>query len=55
MTGDLPPHDVWMQSHDSIMASISNTSAIIREYFPDTPIAYTLGNHESAPVNRFGS
>lgn len=53
VTGDIPPHDVWLQSHDTLLDSVSNTSTIIRQYFPDTPIAYTLGNHEAAPVNRF--
>jgi hypothetical protein len=54
VTGDLSPHVVWMLTEEDIRASVVDTAAVIRRYFPDTPVAYTLGNHETVPVNRLG-
>ncbi|KAF2363934.1 Calcineurin-like phosphoesterase domain ApaH type [Trinorchestia longiramus] len=51
VTGDLSPHVVWIMDEDSIRTSVVDTAAAIRRYFPDTPVAYALGNHESVPVN----
>ncbi|XP_018006618.1 sphingomyelin phosphodiesterase [Hyalella azteca] len=53
VTGDLSPHVVWMLTEEDIRASVVDTAAVIRRYFPDTPVAYTLGNHETVPVNSF--
>lgn len=52
MTGDLPPHDVWAQSHASNLLAINTTVQLIAKHFPDVPVLHALGNHASAPVNR---
>nr|XP_027237777.1 sphingomyelin phosphodiesterase-like [Penaeus vannamei] len=53
VTGDLPPHDVWAQSHASNLLAINTTVQLIAKHFPDVPILHTVGNHESAPVNSY--
>jgi len=52
-TGDIPAHDVWLQSHDSNVQDLRDTTDLFKAYFPDIPIVYSLGNHEAAPVNSF--
>jgi len=52
-TGDIPPHDVWMQTEAINVHRDENTTAVFKEYFPNTPIAYAMGNHEASPVNSF--
>ncbi|XP_063595429.1 sphingomyelin phosphodiesterase-like [Penaeus indicus] len=53
VTGDLPPHDVWAQSHATNLLAINTTVQLIARHFPDVPVLYALGNHASAPVNSF--
>ncbi|XP_050739102.1 sphingomyelin phosphodiesterase-like isoform X2 [Eriocheir sinensis] len=53
VTGDLPPHDVWAQSHESNLLAINVTLELIKKYFPGIPVYNSLGNHASAPVNSF--
>ncbi|KAG0720315.1 Sphingomyelin phosphodiesterase [Chionoecetes opilio] len=53
MTGDLPPHDVWAQNRATNLLAIEVTMDLIKKYFPGIPVVNTLGNHASAPVNRF--
>ena len=50
-TGDQPPHDIWDQSIDENLAIINVTVALMKEYFPSTPIFPVVGNHEAWPVN----
>lgn len=52
-TGDLPPHDVWNQTREENLKVLRNTVAQMVEMFPGIPIFPALGNHESAPVNRY--
>ncbi|XP_014677717.1 PREDICTED: sphingomyelin phosphodiesterase-like [Priapulus caudatus] len=52
-TGDLPPHDVWMQTRESQLAIIRNVTELMLQYFPGKPIFPALGNHEGNPVNSF--
>ncbi|XP_057330103.1 sphingomyelin phosphodiesterase isoform X2 [Microplitis mediator] len=52
-TGDLPPHDVWNQTHEENLKILRETVAQMAETFPGVPIFPALGNHESAPVNSF--
>lgn len=52
-TGDLPPHDVWNQTREENLKILRDTVAQMVEMFPGIPIFPALGNHESAPVNRY--
>lgn len=52
-TGDLPPHDVWNQTREENLKVLRDTVAQMVEMFPGIPIFPALGNHESAPVNRY--
>ena len=51
--GDLPPHDVWNQSKIIHSELIEWYSSIFDHWFPGTPVFYTFGNHEVAPVNMY--
>ena len=51
-TGDLPPHNVWDQTKSEQEKILNFTSAQLQFYLGDKMIYPTLGNHESAPVNR---
>ncbi|XP_071540188.1 sphingomyelin phosphodiesterase-like isoform X2 [Panulirus ornatus] len=53
VTGDLPPHDVWAQDHESNLVAIRATMSVLKQYFPETPVINALGNHASAPVNSY--
>lgn len=52
MTGDLPAHNVWNQSRDDQLYVLKTLVGLLKKYLPDKIIFPTLGNHESAPVNR---
>lgn len=52
-TGDLQPHDVWKQNRENAKKTYSAIFDKIYEYFPDTKIFPTLGNHEMVPVDSF--
>lgn len=54
-TGDLPPHDVWNQTREENLKILRDTVNQMTEMFPGIPIFPALGNHESAPVNRYVS
>ena len=54
MTGDNPPHDVWLQSREGNLDHSRKVVELINKVFPDKQVIYTLGNHESFPCNRFG-
>lgn len=52
-TGDLPPHDIWNQTKEENVKILKDTVKQISDMFPGVPIFPALGNHESAPVNRY--
>ena len=51
-TGDIPAHDVWDQPRAAQLHHIQVTADLLSQYFPDTFVYPSLGNHESAPVDR---
>jgi sphingomyelin phosphodiesterase len=51
-TGDLVPHDIWNQTKEENLKIIKENIKQMTEKFPGVPIFPSLGNHESAPVNR---
>ncbi|CAB0033583.1 unnamed protein product [Trichogramma brassicae] len=50
-TGDLPPHDVWVQTREDNIANLKFTSKLMAKYFKGIPIFPSVGNHESVPVD----
>eukprot|EP00794_Sanderia_malayensis_P011730 gene11730-12950_t len=52
-TGDVPPHNVWNQSRDDQLSTLTFAFKEFEKYFPEMKIYPCLGNHESAPVNSF--
>ena len=51
-TGDLPAHNVWSQTREDQLGVINLLTDQMRLFFGDKKVYPTLGNHESAPVNR---
>lgn len=50
-TGDVPAHDVWMQSEANQLSDIRWASQQITDWL-NVSVLPTLGNHEGFPVNR---
>jgi len=55
ITGDYTPHDVWNQTKDDIINRLHNVSAILRKYYPDTPVFFINGNHDAYPVDQYNT
>jgi sphingomyelin phosphodiesterase len=53
LTGDLMAHDDWAYKRVDHINIIRNLTQLLDHYFPDTPVFWTIGNHEGVPVNRF--
>ena len=51
-TGDLPAHNVWSQTREDQLGVIDLLTDQMKLFFGDKKMYPTLGNHESAPVNR---
>ena len=51
-TGDLPAHNVWNQTRLQQLELLRILTVQMEFYLGDKMIYPTLGNHESAPVNR---
>ena len=51
-TGDLPAHNVWDQTKLQQLEILKLLSTKMQKFLGDKMIYPTLGNHESAPVNR---
>ncbi|CAJ0951819.1 unnamed protein product, partial [Mesorhabditis belari] len=49
VTGDFEAHDIWDYTQDRTKANIENITAVLREFFPHTPIYQAIGNHEGVP------
>ncbi len=52
-TGDLPGHNVWDQTRQDQMHAQEFVNGLFLKYFPGKLILPAVGNHESAPVNRY--
>uniref|UniRef100_A0A0K0F4R8 Sphingomyelin phosphodiesterase n=1 Tax=Strongyloides venezuelensis TaxID=75913 RepID=A0A0K0F4R8_STRVS len=55
VTGDLEAHDIWDYSRVKTRTNILNISGILNEYFPNTPIYQSTGNHEGVPMDSMES
>ena len=51
-TGDIPAHNVWNQTRSEQLSAMDVLTKYLKTYLPDKIVYNTLGNHESAPVNR---
>ncbi|VIO95403.1 Uncharacterized protein BM_BM1724 [Brugia malayi] len=51
--GDYESHMDWTYTKEDHLKTIRNLSAVLHKYFENTPIYWTLGNHEGVPVNSF--
>ena len=51
-TGDLPAHNIWDQTREDQMGILHNVTTLMASYLENMKVYPTLGNHESAPVNR---
>eukprot|EP00698_Gefionella_okellyi_P007656 TRINITY_DN1871_c0_g1_i3.p1 TRINITY_DN1871_c0_g1~~TRINITY_DN1871_c0_g1_i3.p1 ORF type:complete len:585 (+),score=87.29 TRINITY_DN1871_c0_g1_i3:239-1756(+) len=52
-TGDLPPHDVWIESQDTQLTAARLLADAFKTYLPNATILPAMGNHEGFPVNSF--
>ena len=53
LTGDLPAHDIWLQTQDYNLGTIKIVADALKKYFPGIPVLPAIGNHEGYPVNMF--
>ncbi|CAD6185574.1 unnamed protein product [Caenorhabditis auriculariae] len=51
VSGDLMSHADWDYNNVTHIAKIHNISDELRSRFPDTPIYFTVGNHEGVPID----
>ena len=52
-TGDLISHDDWDQTRVEQLNLVNYLADMFLTYFPNTPVYWSLGNHEGVPVNRY--
>uniref|UniRef100_A0AC35U2V0 Sphingomyelin phosphodiesterase n=1 Tax=Rhabditophanes sp. KR3021 TaxID=114890 RepID=A0AC35U2V0_9BILA len=55
VTGDLEAHDIFDYTRDKTTFNMKNLTSYLNEYFPNTPIYQTLGNHEGVPMDAVAS
>lgn len=53
MTGDMPPHDIWAETQESVLAAEDQTASDLRRAFQKTVVFPAVGNHEGAPINDY--
>jgi len=52
-TGDMPPHDVWIENRTSSLAADTYVLDTFKQYLPKIKLFPAMGNHEAVPVNEF--
>ena len=54
-TGDIPPHDIWLESRDTKLSVIYQVTELLSHTFDplNIPVIPVMGNHEGVPVNSF--
>jgi sphingomyelin phosphodiesterase len=53
VTGDFESHDIWANQKDTTKVNLINITNTIYQYFPNTPVFQTTGNHEGVPMDAF--
>lgn len=51
ISGDLDSHAVWEYSKEEHLYYIKQIFSLFKQYFPSTPLYFSLGNHEGVPIN----
>jgi len=51
MTGDVPSHDIWNQTHARNLEVITKVLNDLAQRFPQVPTYYVFGNHDNFPIN----
>ena len=51
-TGDIPAHDVWMETQETVGTSVADAYALLRSSLK-MPIYGAIGNHDMFPTNLF--
>ena len=54
-TGDAPAHDIWSYSQNKTDFYMKNITDYFVQYFPESIILPSIGNHEGVPINQFPS
>ncbi|KAK3815473.1 MAG: Metallo-dependent phosphatase-like protein [Benniella sp.] len=52
LTGDIPPHDIWLQNKDSVIA-VEEIAYSTMQAGLSSKVYPTVGNHETGPTNLF--
>lgn len=52
-TGDLPPHDIWLQTKNDSLKVLVESVKQIQNVFPNSVILPAVGNHEGIPAGNF--
>ncbi|KAI8354462.1 Metallo-dependent phosphatase-like protein [Mortierella sp. GBAus27b] len=52
MTGDIPPHDIWLQNKDSVVV-VEDVAYNTMQAGLSSKVYPTVGNHEAGPTNLF--
>ncbi|CAF0747954.1 unnamed protein product [Brachionus calyciflorus] len=52
-TGDLGPHDVWVDSKPTQLAYFEKLTELFQKYFPGKKVYSTVGNHDTEPDNLY--
>ncbi|GMS83288.1 hypothetical protein PENTCL1PPCAC_5463, partial [Pristionchus entomophagus] len=51
ITGDMEAHDQWAYTKEKTQANLANVTQVLNNYFPNTPIYESVGNHEGVPMD----
>ena len=52
-TGDIVSHYLWKANVATNVKVLDEVAALIKKYFPNTPVYSSIGNHDSYPTNRY--
>lgn len=55
MTGDLPPHDIWRETQQSVREAEGAVAKALKQNFRNTKVYMAIGNHENSQSNYFPS
>ncbi|KAG0220411.1 hypothetical protein BGX33_000086 [Mortierella sp. NVP41] len=54
LTGDIPPHDTWLQTRETVVPIEANAYSLLESFLGDKVNLYpAIGNHEAGPTNLF--
>ncbi|KAH7055369.1 Metallo-dependent phosphatase-like protein [Linnemannia elongata] len=54
LTGDVPPHDTWLETKETVTPILEHSYALIESFLgKNTNLYPTIGNHDAGPTNLF--